>query len=96
MSFGHNHNLGNGFYTRLDYNQVSDDTYFRDLGNSLNLLPESICLQQGACGVQPHLGEDGTLNVTLTRYSSSRLSRIRLRPLPLLTSACHKFTVDRE
>ena len=31
---------------RLDYNRVSDDAYFRDLGNNLNLTSRTNLLQQ--------------------------------------------------
>jgi LPS-assembly protein len=63
-SFAHDHNLGNGFLARLDYNRVSDDAYFRDLGNNLNLTSRTNLLQQGVLSYSRGLGEDGTLNVT--------------------------------
>ena len=63
-TFAHNHNLGKGFSTRLDYNRVSDDAYFRDLGNSLNLTSRTNLLQQGLLSYNRGLGDDGTLNVT--------------------------------
>lgn len=63
-SFWHNHYLGAGFSTRLDYNRVSDDAYFRDLGNSLNLTSRTNLLQQGLLSYNRGLGDDGTLNVT--------------------------------
>lgn len=62
-SLWHNHNLGAGFSTRLDYNRVSDDAYFRDLGNSLNLTSRTNLLQQGLVSYNRTLGDDGTLNV---------------------------------
>lgn len=63
-TFAHNQNLGNGFSTRLDYNRVSDDAYFRDLGNTLNLTSRTNLLQQGLVSYNRALGDDGTLNVT--------------------------------
>jgi LPS-assembly protein len=64
VSFGHNQILGNGFYSRLDYNRVSDDTYFRDLGNNLNVTSRVNLLQQGLLAYNRNLGGDGRLNVT--------------------------------
>ena len=63
-SFAHDHNLGAGFTARLDYNRVSDDAYFRDLGNNLNLTSRTNLLQQGLLSYNRGLGDDGTLNVT--------------------------------
>ncbi|PTR15726.1 MULTISPECIES: LPS-assembly protein LptD [unclassified Nitrosospira] len=63
-SFAHDHNLGRGFSARLDYNRVSDDAYFRDLGNNLNLTSRTNLLQQGLLSYNRGLGDDGTLNVT--------------------------------
>lgn len=63
VSFGHNQVLGNGFYTRFDYNRVSDDLYFRDLGNNLNLTSRVNLLQQALLGYNRNLGSNGTLNV---------------------------------
>ncbi len=63
-TFAHNHYLGSGFSTRLDYNRVSDDDYFRDLGNSMNLTSRTNLLQQGLVSYNRALGDDGTLNVT--------------------------------
>jgi LPS-assembly protein len=63
VSFGQNQTLGKGFYSRLDYNRVSDDFYFRDLGNTLNLTSRVNLLQQALLGYNRNLGENGTLNV---------------------------------
>lgn len=62
-SFAHNQYLGYGFSTRLDYNRVSDDAYFRDLGNSLNLTSRTNLLQQGLVSYNRALGTDGIFNV---------------------------------
>ena len=62
-SFWHNQNLTNGFWSRLDYNRVSDDAYFRDLGNNLNLTSRTNLLQQALVGYSRNLGNEGTLNV---------------------------------
>ncbi len=63
-SFWHNHYLGAGFSARLDYNRVSDATYFRDFGNNLNLTSRTNLLQQGLLSYNRGLGDDGTFNVT--------------------------------
>ncbi|WP_235001289.1 LPS assembly protein LptD [Nitrosovibrio sp. Nv4] len=63
-TFWHNYNFGNGLSTRLDYNRVSDDAYFRDLGNSLNLTSRTNLLQQGLVSYNRALGDDGTLHVS--------------------------------
>lgn len=62
ISFGHNHNLGYGLNARLDYNRVSDDAFFRDLGNSTMLTSRTNLVQQGLINYNTNLGEDGTLN----------------------------------
>ncbi|MDE2365957.1 MAG: LPS assembly protein LptD [Betaproteobacteria bacterium] len=62
-SFWHNQNLTNGWWSRLDYNQVSDDTYFRDLGNNLNLTSRTNLLQQAVVGYNRNLGDEGTLSL---------------------------------
>ncbi|SEL19558.1 LPS-assembly protein LptD [Nitrosovibrio tenuis] len=63
-SFWHDQNLTNGWWSRLDYNRVSDDNYFRDLGNNLNLTSRTNLLQQGVVGYNRNLGEEGTLSLT--------------------------------
>ena len=63
-SFWHNQDLTNGWWSRLDYNRVSDDTYFRDLGNNLNLTSRTNLLQQAVVGYNRNLGDEGTLNLT--------------------------------
>ena len=62
-SFWHNQNLTNGWWSRLDYNRVSDDAYFRDLGNNLNLTSRTNLLQQAQVGYSRNLGEEGTLSL---------------------------------
>ncbi|PTR08048.1 LPS-assembly protein [Nitrosospira sp. Nsp5] len=64
VSFGHNQTFGQHWFTRLDYNRVSDDTYFRDLGNTMNLTSRTNLLQQGLVAYNRNLGDSGTLNVT--------------------------------
>lgn len=64
VSFGHNQTFGQHWYSRLDYNRVSDDTYFRDFGNTMNLTSRTNLLQQGLLAYNRNLGENGTLNVT--------------------------------
>lgn len=63
VSYGQNQILGKGFYSRLDYNRVSDDFYFRDLGNNLNVTSRVNLLQQALLGYNRNLGNNGTLNV---------------------------------
>jgi LPS-assembly protein len=63
-SFWHDQNLTRGFWSRLDYNRVSDDAYFRDLGVNLNLTSRTNLLQQAIVGYGRNLGDEGTLNVT--------------------------------
>lgn len=62
ISFGHSHNFGHGINARLDYNRVSDDAFFRDLGNSTMLTSRTNLVQQGLVNYNTNLGEDGTLN----------------------------------
>jgi LPS-assembly protein len=64
ISFDHNQAIGKHWLTRLDYNRVSDDTYFRDLGNTLNLTSRTNLLQQGLVAYNRNLGDNGTMNVT--------------------------------
>ncbi len=64
VSFAHNQTLGEFWRTRLDYNRVSDDAYFRDLGNTMNLTSRVNLLQQGLVAYNRNLGDNGTLNVT--------------------------------
>ncbi|KIO50524.1 LPS-assembly protein LptD [Nitrosospira sp. NpAV] len=64
VAFGHNQTFGKHWFSRLDYNRVSDDTYFRDLGNTMNLTSRTNLLQQGLVAYNRNLGDNGTLNVT--------------------------------
>lgn len=64
VSFGHSAALGKGFSSRLDYNRVSDDAYFRDLGNTMNLTSRVNLLQQALVAYDRNLGDNGTLNIT--------------------------------
>lgn len=64
VAFAHNQTLGQHWFGRLDYNRVSDDTYFRDLGNTMNLTSRTNLLQQGLVAYNRNLGDNGTLNVT--------------------------------
>ena len=68
-SLAHNQQLGYGFSTRLDYNRVSDDAYFRDLGNSLNLTSRTNLLQQGLVSYNRALGTDGMFSVNTLAQS---------------------------
>ena len=64
VSFGHSQTFGKHWLSRLDYNRVSDDTYFRDLGNTMNLTSRTNLLQQGLVAYNRNLGDNGTMNVT--------------------------------
>lgn len=99
VSFGHNQTLGNGFYSRLDYNRVSDDTYFRDLGANLNVTSRVNLLQQGLVAYNRNLGEGGTLNVT-TLVQQFQTIQDPLAPvsapykrLPQVTLTAHKADI---
>ncbi len=64
VAFDYNQTMGKHWFTRLDYNRVSDDTYFRDLGNTMNLTSRTNLLQQGLVAYNRNLGDNGTMNVT--------------------------------
>lgn len=95
-SFSDNRYLGNGVSTRLDYNRVSDDFYFRDLGNNLNLTSRTNLLQQGVVSYNRALGDDGTLNVSTLVQSFQTIQDPRApitapyKRLPQFTLAANK------
>ena len=91
-SLFHNYNLGYGFSTRIDYNQVSDDTYFRDLGNSLNLTSRTNLLQQGIVSYNRALGDDGTLNFSSLVQSFQTIQDPRA-PIAVPYKRLPQFTV---
>jgi LPS-assembly protein len=62
IQFMHDQNLGKGWSTRLDYNRVSDDAFFRDLGKGLNVTSRTNLLQQGLVAYNSSLGKDGTIS----------------------------------
>jgi LPS-assembly protein len=66
ISFKHDQKLGKGWgrgwSTRLDYNRVSDDFFFRDLGKGLNATSRTNLLQQGLVAYNSSLGKDGTIS----------------------------------
>jgi len=62
VSFRHDQKLGMGWSTRFDYNRVSDDAFFRDLGKGLNVTSRTNLLQQGLVAYNSSLGKDGTIS----------------------------------
>ncbi len=95
-SFWHDQYLGAGFSGRLDYNRVSDDAYFRDLGNNLNLTSRANLLQQGVLSYNRALGDDGSLNVTSLAQSFQTIQDplasiiVPYRRLPQVSLAANK------
>jgi len=66
VQFEHAQNLdflSSGLSTRLNYNKVSDDDYFRDLGHGLNVTSRTNLLQQALVAYKRSLGQDGTLSI---------------------------------
>ena len=51
VQFMHDQKLGKGWSTRLDFNRVSDDAFFRDLGKGLKVTSRTNLLQQGPCSI---------------------------------------------
>ncbi|SCY36974.1 LPS-assembly protein [Nitrosospira sp. Nl5] len=99
VAFGHSHALGAGFSTRLDYNRVSDDAYFRDLGNTMNLTSRVNLLQQGLVAYNRNLGDNGALNVTtlVQQFQTIQDPRAAVaepyKRLPQVTLAANKSDV---
>jgi len=66
VQFEHAHNLdflSSGLSAILNYNKVSDDDYFRDLGKGLNVTSRTNLLQQALVAYKRSLGQDGTLSI---------------------------------
>ncbi|SCY18984.1 LPS-assembly protein [Nitrosospira sp. Nsp13] len=99
VSFGHNQTFGQHWFTRLDYNRVSDDTYFRDLGNTMNLTSRTNLLQQGLVAYNRNLGDNGTLNITsvVQQFQTIQDPRNPITPpykrLPQVTLTANKADV---
>lgn len=62
VQFMHDQKLGKGWSTRLDFNRVSDDAFFRDLGKGLKVTSRTNLLQQGLVAYNNSLGKDGTIS----------------------------------
>jgi LPS-assembly protein len=62
VQFMHDQKLGKGWSTRLDFNRVSDDFFFRDLGKGLKVTSRTNLLQQGLLAYNSSLGKDGTIS----------------------------------
>ena len=66
VQFEHAQKLGfldSGLSTLLNYNKVSDDDYFNDLGKGLNVTSRTNLLQQALLAYKRSLGQDGTLSI---------------------------------
>jgi len=57
----HNHILGKGWSYGFNYNKVSDDLFFRDLGKGLRVTSRTQLMQQAKVGYRDRLGEAGIL-----------------------------------
>ena len=62
VDFKHNQKLGMGWSTYLQYNKVSDDAFFRDLGKGLGVTSRTVLSQQGLVAYNSSLGKDGTIS----------------------------------
>ncbi|PTQ85072.1 LPS-assembly protein LptD [Nitrosomonas ureae] len=62
--FTHTQNLGKGWQGFMNYNQVSDDRYFRELTPNLAQTSLVNLSQQGGVNYNGRLGTDGVLNFT--------------------------------
>ncbi len=62
VQFMHDQKLGKGWRTRLDFNRVSDDAFFRDLGKGLKVTSRTNLLQQGLVAYNSSLGKNGTIS----------------------------------
>ena len=62
VQFMHDQKLGKGWSTRLDFNRVSDDAFFRDLGKGLKVTSRTNLLQQGLVAYNSSLGKNGTIS----------------------------------
>ena len=62
VQLAHDHELGRGWSTHLNYNRVSDDSFFRDLGKGLNATSRTNLLQQGLVAYNGSLGRDNYLS----------------------------------
>lgn len=64
LFLNHAQYLGRGWTGSLDYNLVSDDSFFRDLGNNVGLTSRTNLLQQVSTSYNNHLGPNGAINFT--------------------------------
>lgn len=62
--YTHTQNIGKGWQGFLNYNQVSDDRYFRELTPNLAQTSLTNLSQQGGLTYNGRLGKDGALNFT--------------------------------
>ncbi|MDN5936114.1 MAG: LPS-assembly protein LptD, partial [Nitrosospira sp.] len=99
VGFKHNQTLGEFWRTRIDYNRVSDDAYFRDFGNTMNLTSRVNLMQQGVAAYNRNLGDNGTLNVTslVQQFQTIQDPRARVvspyKRLPQINMVANKVDV---
>jgi LPS-assembly protein len=61
LQFDHSQSLGPGWFGSLNYNRVSDNNYFRDLGNNILFTSQTNLLQQASASYFSELGHNGML-----------------------------------
>ena len=79
VQFMHDQKLGKGWSTRLDFNRVSDDAFFRDLGKGLKVTSRTNLLQQGLVAYNSSLGKNGTISF------STRVQKFQTIQDPVVT-----------
>ena len=62
VQFNHQQSLGKGWNVGLNYNRVSDDLFFRDLGKGLKVTSRTQLLQKASVGYSGMFGKSGTLS----------------------------------
>jgi len=62
VQFKHIQGLGNGWSFGLDYNRVSDNLFFRDLGKGLKVTSRTQLMQQGRAAYNSKLGKNGIVS----------------------------------
>lgn len=77
LQLGHSQFLGAGWYGSLNYNRVSDDNYFRDLGNNILFTSQTNLLQQASASYFSKLGHNGmvTFSALMQQFQTIQDSR---------------------
>ena len=105
VQFKHQQGLGKGWNVGLDYNRVSDDLFFRDLGKGLKITSRTQLLQQARLGYSGMFGKSGilTFSAQASQYQTvqdpARLASAPYKKLPqILLRATQRdvFGVDLE